>query len=153
MDIRGTTGRTVGKPNRITWEIMQKNIVKRYMHMSSSSARAGFREATGIRRPPFRVQAACRTRLQTPLDLRPSSDKFRSKSSYFCISNSSSFSYALGILLDPKFTLQEGTKGVSKGVIFGLQLQCPFSSPFFNYFHHFLVVLFSPVQPRILSIQ
>ena len=34
-------------------------LVKPIMHTFASSARAGFREATGIRRPPFRVKAAC----------------------------------------------------------------------------------------------
>ena len=41
---------TIISENRITWEIKRKKNVKRYMHMSSSSASDGFREATGIRR-------------------------------------------------------------------------------------------------------
>ena len=87
MDIRGTTGGTVGKPNRITWEIRRKNNAKRYMHMPSSSARAGFREATGIRRPPFRVRQraeqsvkVCRIRI-----LRPARSHAANPGQTFCM--------------------------------------------------------------------
>ena len=52
-----------GKPQEVTFEVNERTSkecensrLNTGMHMSSSSARAGFREATGIRRPPFWVR-------------------------------------------------------------------------------------------------